>query len=283
MFHTGDSSTTPFPATTSSLANHTLVFSILQCIFFLRQGHAQSWRNGASKLRSEDVEDISRALHKWQGLWENNPESNIEPQSPAGPVAFNSTAFLRLAWIRLHSDLGPCRSLASRNPDLIVEAFRTCPHIQRSPDLTPAILHAAHALSVPVRLGIKYVAKTQILTWSVQHCLCNLECAIFLSKWFETTAATVQDVSLTSQEKGLIAMIRSLVQETGFFKDDAFDQSVSDGRWQSQIQHLGTAVAILWAEIFSGTHVFDIVTIIGTSLRIYARLLEDSHTPINSL
>ena len=275
----GDS-TPPLPS--SAIGNYALIFALLQCIYYLRQGCSTFFsQQGASNLRSEDVETLSRALQNWQSRWENSPESAIEPQSLSGPVAFNSTALLRLAWIRLHSDLGPCRNLASRNPALIVEAFKSSPPLHRHSGLTPAILHAAHALSVPVRLGIDYVAKTQTLSWSVQHSLCNLECAIFLSKWFEVAASTAAEMPLTSQEKGLVSMIRSIILETGFFNVDAFEPAADDGGWQRLILHLGTAVAALWAEIFSGTHVFDMVSTIGTSLNIYAKLLEDMHTPIN--
>lgn len=265
----------------SAVGNYSLMFAILQSIFFLRESSkAMPVQPESCKLREDDIESLSRALHNWQALWENSPESSVDPHSPNGPVAFNSTALLRLAWIRIHSDLGPCRSLASRNPTLIVEAFKSCPPLHRSPGLTPALLHAAHALSVPVRLGIPFVAKTQTLGWSIQHALCNLECAVFLSKWFEDMESTASQTPITSQEKGLISLIRSIVEETGFFSDDAFEPAVDNEGWQRLVKHLGTAIAALWAEIFSGTHVFELVGTIGTSLDIYAKLLENAHTPI---
>jgi hypothetical protein len=286
LFRSSDEATTSESnQATSSIGNYALIFAVHQCIFFLRQGHVTTQlKQASSSLRSEDVDDLSHVLQNWQSRWDRSPESTIEPECPSGPVPFNSTALLRLAWIRLHADLGPCRSLSSRDPHLIVEAFQNCPRLERHPSLGPSILHAAHALSVPVRLGIKFVAKTQTLSWSVQQSLCNLECAIFLSKWFEAIATTIINDPLTIQEAGLISMIRSLVLETGFFRSEAFESAVGDGDAkdrQRQIQHLETAVAMLWAEIFSGTHVFDLVSTIGTSLNLYAKELEDSHTPIN--
>ena len=267
----------------SAIGNYALIFAILQSIFFLREGcNTFHFRQDTQNLRSEDIESLSKVLQRWQSRWESSPESTIDPQSSCGPVAFNSTALLRLAWIRLHSDLGPCRNLASRNPNVIVEAFKSCPPLHRKPGLTLAILHAAHALSVPVRMGTNYVAKTQTLSWSVQHSLCNLECAVFLSKWFDAVASTLNVTPLSSQEIGIIHMIRSIVLETGFFGDEAFALATDEQGWLRLIRHLGTAVASLWAEIFSGTHVFDMVSTIGTSLSIYAKLLEDEHTPINN-
>jgi hypothetical protein len=41
-----------------------------------------------------------------------------------------------------------------------------------------------------------------------------------------------------------------------------------------KIKQLGTAVVRLWAETFKGTHIFEIVKLIGSSLEIYAQLLE---------
>ena len=283
LFQNGElGSTTPVPPS-SAIGNYALIFGILQTIFFLREGSATipiPNRQDTRNLRHDDIDSLSHALQNWQSRWENSLESSNDPQSSAGPVAFNSTALLRLAWIRLYSDLGPCRNLATRNPALIVEAFKSCPPLHRQASLTPALLHAAHALSVPVRLGISYVAQTQTLSWSVQHSMANLEGCIFLSKWFEAVASTLATISLTSQEKGIIHLIRSIVLESGFFRDEAFAPPADEHGWQRLIQHIGTAVASLWAEVFSGTHVFEIVSTIGTSLNIYAKLLEDAHTPI---
>jgi hypothetical protein len=282
LFQTSDSGTNTPILPSSAIGNYALIFAILQTIFFLREGSATiPNRQDTRNLRPDDIESLSQALQNWQSRWENSPESNNDPQSSTGPVAFNSTALLRLAWIRLYSDLGPCRNLASRNPSVIVEAFKSCPPLPRHASLTPALLHAAHALSVPVRLGISYVSKTQTLSWSVQHSMANLEGCIFLSKWFETVASTLATAPLTSQELGIIHLIRCIVLESGFFREDAFAPAVDEHGWQRLIQHIATAVASLWAEVFSGTHVFEMVSTIGTSLNIYAKLLEDAHTPIN--
>ena len=283
LFQPGESGLNTPILPSSAIGNYALIFGILQTIFFLREGCATILpnRQDTRNLRPDDIESLSQALQNWQSRWENSPESNNDPQSSFGPVAFNSTALLRLAWIRVYSDLGPCRSLATRNPHLIVEAFKSCPPLHRQPGLTPALLHAAHALSVPVRLGIQYVAQTQTLSWSVQHSMANLEGCIFLSKWFEAVDSTLATTPLTSQEARIIHLIRSIVLESGFFCEDAFAPAVDERGWHRLIQHIGTAVASLWARVFSSTHVFELVSIIGTSLNMYARLLEDAHTPLD--
>ncbi|KAH8799078.1 hypothetical protein F5884DRAFT_812630 [Xylogone sp. PMI_703] len=262
----------------SSAETYALITAILQRIFFIRQGCSEG--NRESSIPASTVEEISHALLMWQAQWERSPESYIEPQSPTGPVSFNSTALLRMAWIRLHVDLGPCRNLCSRDPVLIASAFRNSPPLKRSAALTQSVLQAAHALSVPVRMGITFVAKTQTIFWSVQHSLSNLECAIFLSKWFQALALTANEQPLVMEEKALISMIRGMILESGLFLEEDFGSSADDESLQRGVQRLATAVALLWAEIFKGTHIFDIVTIIGESLRNYARRLEAAHSPL---
>ncbi|KIW66388.1 hypothetical protein PV04_05724 [Phialophora macrospora] len=340
----------------SALGNYALIFGLLQCIYFLRQRHPVPCSDGAytapgTNLHGEDIDNIIRALHRWQRLWEKCPESTIEPEASAGPISFNAIACLRLAWIRLYADLGPCRALATRDPSLIAQVFTSGPSLQRHPQLTPVLLQAIHALSVPVRLGIKFVARSQSLFWSVNQSLCALECAVILNKWFEALASTIAQTPMSKQEKNLLLMLRGMVLQSGFFTEgdlDALSLSanitpsgtdmnwngvgdgnlnggnhasigqgcrnggnahasanedlVSDARifgmdldhwtlhemgmptpptpkddataWQRQISCLRVAVARLWAEVFSDNHVFDVVTTIGRTLNVHAKMLE---------
>ena len=265
----------------SSLGNYVLISALLQRIFFLRQARTGCQIGTVhNNLRSEDIDELSHALQCWQAGWQGTPESSLEPQSPSGPVAFNSTALLRLAWIRLHSDLGLSRNLASRDPVLLAAAFNHFPPLQRGPRLSHTILQAAHALSIPVRIGINFVARTQSFSWSMQHSLCNLECAIFLSKWLEKVAMSVNEEPLTPEETSLINVIRGVLQETEMFMDDARSDTVDEDQHNS-IQQLGIAVVRVWAETFKGTHVFDVVNTIGESLRTYAELLEETQYAAN--
>lgn len=197
---------------TSSLGNYMLITAISQQIFFLRQTAAISVpslpKNG---LKEADIEEISNALKNWQASWERTPESSLDPTGPNGPVAFNSTALLRFAFIRLHSDLGPSKYLETRDPVKIARDFLEHPPLQRGQPPTQqqatsipysgppgaahpstpgaqggrvgrAVLQAAHALSIPIKIGVQFVARTQTFSWSIQHSLCNLECAFLLSK-----------------------------------------------------------------------------------------------------
>jgi hypothetical protein len=170
---------------TSSLGNYVLICAIIQQIYLIRKTSVWSTPSTMNdSLRSEDVDRLSQALRAWQISWERTPESSLEPNNPHGPIAFNSTALLRLAYIRLHVDLGPCRHLETRDPRRNALAFRDFPPLKRSPHIIRAVLQSAHALSIPVKIGIAFVARTQTFSWSIQHSLCNLECAFLLSTSF---------------------------------------------------------------------------------------------------
>jgi hypothetical protein len=166
----------------SSLGNYALIQAIIQQIYLARQAsRTGGLLTRASNLRPEEIEMFERALKTWQVGWERTPESSLDPTNPYGPVAFSSIALLRLAYIRLHCDLGPHRGLDTREPQVIAHALEAAPLVVRGPQVNRAVTHAAHALSIPVKIGINFVAHTQTLLWSMQHSLVNLECAYLLS------------------------------------------------------------------------------------------------------
>jgi hypothetical protein len=207
----------------SPLGLYALIFGILQCIYQLRQPHPlriSSEVNGDTRLGSGEIDHLVQALRKWESWWKICPESTIEAEGSMGPISFNAIACLRMAWIRISLDLGPCRHLATRNEALIASVFDTGPPLERSPGLTPPLLQAIHALSVPVRLGIKFVSRSQTMFWSVNQSLCTLECAVIISKWFEALHSTLDSAHLTHQEKNMLHILRDIVLESGAFSDD---------------------------------------------------------------
>jgi hypothetical protein len=177
----------------------------------------------------------------WQLSWEAIPESTLNPFSSKGPIGFNSIAILRL-----------CSST----------------HVDKP------VLQSIHALSIPVRLGIAYVARTESLNWSISQSLCHLECAVLLSDWLRVIgeAARTSGVgSLRENEKKLLRMVTGLIQETD--RGEALDHS-SDA--SQLIGHLSVLVVRLWAETFQGPHIFPMVQFIGTILCRMTEILERS-------
>ena len=74
-----------------------------------------------------------------------------------------------------------------------------CPEVERSDAVISALLYAAHALSIPVRLGVERVARSQAFFWSVRHSLSGLECAVLLSKWLTIVHHTLDNRQLNCE------------------------------------------------------------------------------------
>ncbi|KAF2871634.1 hypothetical protein BDV95DRAFT_45015 [Massariosphaeria phaeospora] len=251
----------------SSAGNYALIHALIQHIFFVRQV-ARCRFDGPGDLSNDDVASLENALRNWQIGWKRNPESSLDPMSPNGPVAFNSTALLRLAYIRLYVDTAG-RALETRDPVLIANAFRAGPTIKRSPKITRAVLHSAHALSIPIKIGYRLVAKTQSFIWSIQHSLCTLECAYLMSKWLEALSVPNPEPPITEDEQRIIAIVNSMLDETEF----ALPPEVAVDS-PSYTKYLSAGVLRVWATIFKGAQTWAIVDVIGSALNLYADMLE---------
>jgi len=272
------------PTPISPLGNYVMIHALIQQIFFARQ-LSLAWPGVAgSSLRIEDISVLDRGLSAWKSGWRRTPESSLDPQNPNGPVAFTSTALLGLAYIRLHVDMGPLRHLETRDATQIAASLLNTPDIRRDPRLTPALLHSAHALSIPVRLGIDFVARTQTFFWSIQHSLCSLECAFLLSKWLVILSRLEREggAPVTEHERKLLLWVRSLLDETEMtipLDGDANDQTVlHESRELLQdtrrMKALSVAVVRVWSKTFKGNTSWAIVDMIGSALEMYADMLE---------
>ncbi|KXX75586.1 Zinc finger protein klf1 [Madurella mycetomatis] len=256
----------------SSLGNYVLIHAIIQHIFLVRQTAGCRIDPPNPDLAAEDAKPLEHALRNWQLSWERSPESSLDPTHPDGPVAFNSTALLRLAYIRLNMDTGPGRALRTRDPLQITHALRDTPALKRSPRVTRALLHSVHALSIPIKIGVRLVARTQTFIWSVQHSLCSLECALLLSKWLEAVSTTQwsgMDDPLTGAEKKILDLVRKMLDEADFPTPPEIWTDV-----RAAARHLNVGVLKVWAAIFRGPQIWAIVDAIGSSLDLYANMLE---------
>lgn len=268
-------SSTSFPsAPISPLGNYILIHAIIQQIFFARQLCLSAPNMHGTSLRQDDLNVLDTSLSAWKALWKRTPESSIDPQNPAGPIAFTSTALLGLAYIRLHVDLGPCRHLITQDPAQIAGALIESPPIIRSPRLIMALLHSAHALSIPVRLGIDFVARTHSFFWSIQHSLCSLECAFLLSRWLLAIPATQPEQRLSEHERKLLSWIKSMMDETDMAVDPPGAPDLEFMANPFKVRQLSVAIVRVWARTFKGNTSWAIVDLVGSSLDAYADLLE---------
>ncbi|KAJ5557087.1 hypothetical protein N7494_001002 [Penicillium frequentans] len=259
----------------SSFGNLILIHGIFQHIFLAWE--LTSSTSPTTELTALPLETLSKfhtALRRWQRSWEAASDpSTITPSSPKGPLGFNATAIFRIACIRLHLNLGPHRKLETWNAETIANSFLSAPKPPQSPQVYHAVLQSIHALSIPVRLGIEYVARTQTLTWSTIHSLCNLECALFLCKWLETLAVHPED--LHADTKRLLRIIASVLREADLAAPNTVD---SGGNGGQQLRQMGAVVVQLLSEILKGEHVFGMMRVFCEALRMYAGLLDrDSH------
>lgn len=245
-------------ASVSSFSNFILIHGLLQQIYIDRHG-------STGLQGSEVINSFERALRNWQLSWEQTSESTLDPQTPKGPFGLSAAALLRLAYLRLNSDLCPCQDFVSGDFQRITKRSSS---LNRSPHVDKAVLHATHALSVPVRLGVEFMASNQTAIWTIEHSLCSLECALLLRDWLEMISTIVGShgtEGLRKVERKLLDIITGIIKETSFAKT----LDIMEGE-ASHFQRMATTVLKLWAQIFQGNHVLEIDDAIGSSLRLLA-------------
>jgi hypothetical protein len=167
------------PPQLSSLGHYILVHTLIQHIYLLKQTSFSLSLpfDSPRAIKPEDMEDVAQALRIWQATFEQRHQFRAAESghfggaesSPGGPIAFNSTALLRLAYVRLYADIVPTRGLEARDPYVIAAALSETPLLTRSLRLHRAVFQAIHALSMLVKAGVNYVARTKSLEWSIQH------------------------------------------------------------------------------------------------------------------
>lgn len=262
----------PYP--TSAFSNYLLIHGLMQQIFFERQASSSLISSGPA-LRGETLKATEVSLRAWQRAWESTTESTLDPLSPKGPLAFNSTALLRIAYIRLNANLGPHRSLQSRVAGTLARSVTGdfTKIIERSVHVDRAVLQCIHALGILVRAGVSFVARTHTQNWGIVHSLCNIECACLLNCWLRSIANSVQSegiATLRDDERGLLGMVSSIVAETGVGQDIHLIDCEHE-----RIKQLAACTVRLWAEAFSGVHVFQMVQVVAQGLSIAADILDE--------
>nr|UWK20133.1 ZnCys2His2 transcription factor [Trichoderma polysporum] len=258
----------------TKFGNYMLVQSLLIQVYLEHQT-ASAVLNSSSSLSPATISIYENAYGAWQSCWDSAIESALDPSSPHGPLAFNSTAILRLAHVHLAVGLQSQCALRSRDPRVVAQAFE--PHQNpiplRCPHLDQAVFHAVCALRIPVRVGIAFVARGRTGHWSVQHAISNFACALLLSHWLENLFHLVSSSGLESlrdEEKRLLSIVERLIEETHLE-----DSLGSKDDYPCRIRRLAIAALRLWAETCKGIQVFEIVHVVGETLSLVADSLEN--------
>ena len=259
-----------YPTALSPLASHGLIHAIIQRIWLLHQAAKLPGSN--VKLASTDVAQIEIALKRWQVGWEEHEEASATPLGGHGPMSFTSTALLRLAYIRINMDpWAVLSSMSSWDPERIALTFVAIPAMKRSARATRAALHCAHALSIPIKLGLNYVVRTQVFFWSNQYALCSLESALFLGKWLEAVTSPDSIDTRSPEESRLLEFVLQMVAETEYAAEREHLLATN--------KRLGAIIMRLWAKLFSAEGAWEIISLIHRCLVAYANLIERSDGP----
>jgi hypothetical protein len=256
----------------SSFGNLLLVHGLFQHIYLAWESAFCLETSGSAQSLSlpQDIRTrFHTALKRWQSSWETSSDPSAGPSSPKGPLGFNATAIFRIACLRVHLNLGPHRRIGTWNPEIIATAFLNAPLPTQTPQVYHAVLQSIHSLSIPVRLGVEYVAKTQALTWSTIHSLCNLECALFLSKWLEALAS--EKNAFHRDTRRLLRIINSVLCEADLSPSDSTTGEIGN----DHLRQMGAVLVRLLSDILNGTHVFEMMDVFCQALRIYADKLRD--------
>lgn len=177
----------------------------------------------------------------------------------------------------------------------MARALLRCPGVQPCDGVVSALLYAVHALSIPVRLGVDRVARSQAYFWSVRHSLSGLECAVLLSKWlcslvgrarasqlsgmwlisrFTTMASMPYTCELIpchylDSEDRILHWVRCIVEEAWAVVD--FEDE--EPEFRGDPQDLSFAVLKIWARLFKGNSQWRFINMIGMSLERYREML----------
>ncbi|KAF1816890.1 hypothetical protein P152DRAFT_453500 [Eremomyces bilateralis CBS 781.70] len=254
----------------SPLGNYVLLHALLQRIHIVRELslHASC---GAATMPAPELQIIGRGLRCWTLMWQQAPESGLNPNNKSGPVPFTSSALLGIAYVRLALNIGPFRHLELRDPSSIALGLTRLPNIERNDSLFSALLYSTHALSVPVRLGIDRVARSQAFFWSVQHALSGFECAVFLAKWLCSLHTPSQNHTAILFEDRILLWIRRIVEEAYAVVD--FDEP--DLEVPTDPFSLGLVVLMIWSRFFQGNTQWPFIVILGKSLQKHGESLQE--------
>lgn len=256
----------------TALGNHVLLHAVFQQLYFARQMCLCPLDND---LQARHITTgLDAVLRNWKSRWKDTPESSTDPRNPAGPIAFTSAALLGQIYVRIQVDLGPHRAFMTRDPSAIARALVNAPQsIVRGPGLITALLHAVHALSIPVQLGIDFVARTHSFYWSVQHCLSAVEYAHLLTRWL---LALPGPTELSRHERMLFLWITRLLDETEHGIGIPMENRLDLVQNLDIVRRLSISIVRVWARIFNGNTSWEIVDVVSASLKAYADLLEQS-------
>ncbi|KZL76815.1 C2H2 transcription factor [Colletotrichum tofieldiae] len=236
---------------TSPFGNFVLIHALLQRLMVTKQ---LCLDRQTQRLAPEESAKFELSLHRWREQWCKAPESVLDVRNTKGSLSWTATSLLGLAHVRLYFTRRGQRQLVY------------------------ALLHAVHALNIPVQLGIDYLASCQAFFWSLQHSFCSFEAAIFLSKWLFMLVGDQESAALDTNERQIVRWIECIVNEAMAPLDEVEGYNLEE---QSDTSHsletLGGLVIKLFAKMFEDCNSgWPIMRKIGKSLHEYSIMLDEN-------
>jgi len=148
---------------------------------------SQLWSHLKLRAAEPDLKltSIEYAIDQWQRAWGADPDCSMSPTSPHGPLSFNASALYRMANVRLFRDYSRVKaSFRMLDVDKIIPVMAEDVNGSgwvRNQEMMRAVMPATLQLQIPIKMGIKLVARTAALIWSVEHVLCATESGISLN------------------------------------------------------------------------------------------------------
>lgn len=258
----------------TEFGNYMLMQSLLGQIYFDRHSTA-CLLSSSRTLPLPTISLYETAFSAWQSSWDLAIDSALDPSSFRGPLAFNSTAMLRLAHVHLAVDLPAQCTLAERDPEILAQAFDPAINVVqlRTPHLHQSILQAINALRIPIRLGISFIASGRTGHWSVQHAISNFYCAVLLTHWLESLYEVVSTdgiAALSREERYCLSMLERLIADTHLEEALGLEND-----YPRRVRRVAVSALRLWAETCQGSQVYEIVYVIGETLTRAADRLDE--------
>jgi hypothetical protein len=249
----------PLPSNIGMFGCHLIISTLLQKIILFRESSTGNVHN------QEAFRDkYAQLLQRWQVMWEKNAESLVSHHCPPGPMLFNGTALLRVAYVRLAIDFCPIRRAFScfDSIQMIESRISAVDMPVRSPQTTKAAMQSCLALEIPIRLGFKIVARTSFWIWSVQHALSYFECALLLAKWVQVIQISPD---LSADEQIVLNTVQDLVDAS----------SVNEYTSSNNESALASRILWTWAKLLdtADTTVWRIQPKLAQVLKLHAERL----------
>ncbi|KAF2466726.1 uncharacterized protein BDR25DRAFT_376857 [Lindgomyces ingoldianus] len=186
-----------------------------------------------------------------------------------GPLMFNCQALLRIAHIRLFTDIRAFNrlTLLTDNPEDILRAVKEYAEApqQRSANLTKAIMKAYEGFLAPIKIGHLLVRKTAALSWSIEHAVAGWDAALLLTKWVHTIETEALILPPDAEEDCILGGLKGLLVEV----ESDYDGSGS----------LAAAIARIWSSFLSDVWVWGVTPRMGNILQQLALAYENRFHP----